>query len=67
MKALILSAGQGRRLLPYTAESPKCTIPVLGRSMIEWQIDALLSLGIERITVVVGYGADCVERLLKKS
>jgi L-glutamine-phosphate cytidylyltransferase len=66
MKVLILSAGQGRRLLPYTAESPKCTIPVLGRSMIEWQIDALLSLGIDRITVVVGYGADYVEQLLKQ-
>ena len=66
MKVLILSAGQGRRLLPYTAESPKCTIPVLGRSVIEWQIDALLSLDIDRVTVVVGYGADCVERLMKK-
>jgi L-glutamine-phosphate cytidylyltransferase len=66
MKVLILSAGQGRRLLPYTAKSPKCTIPVHGRSVIEWQIDALLSLGIDRVTVVVGYGADCVERLLKK-
>lgn len=64
MKVLILSAGQGHRLLPYTAESPKCTIPVLGRSMIEWQIDALLSLGIDQISVVVGYGADKIERLL---
>lgn len=66
MKVLILSAGQGKRLLPYTAVSPKCTIPVLGRSVIEWQIDALLSLGIDRITVVVGYGADSVEGLLKE-
>jgi L-glutamine-phosphate cytidylyltransferase len=65
MKALILSAGQGKRLLPYTAASPKCTIPVLGRSVIEWQIDTLLSIGIDRVTVVVGYGADNVERLLK--
>ncbi|MGB9499253.1 MAG: sugar phosphate nucleotidyltransferase [Dissulfuribacterales bacterium] len=64
MKALILSAGQGRRLMPYTAESPKCTVPVLGRSMIEWQIDALFTLGINRITVVVGYKADFVKRLL---
>ena len=66
MKVLILSAGQGRRLLPYTAESPKCTIPVFGRSIIEWQIDALFSMGIDRITIVVGYGADAVESLLTK-
>lgn len=64
MKALILGAGQGRRLLPLTADTPKCTLPVLGRSMMEWQIDALTALGIDRITVVVGYGADRVERLL---
>ena len=66
MKALILSAGQGRRLLPLTAESPKCILPILGRSMIEYQIDELIKSGINRVTVVVGYGAIQVERLLKK-
>jgi len=66
MKALILSAGQGRRLLPLTDKCPKCTLPILGRSMIEWQIDELSTLGIDRITVVVGYGAEQVERLLTK-
>ena len=66
MKALILSAGQGRRLLPLTDKCPKCILPVLGRSMIEWQIDELSTLGIDRITVVVGYEADQVEWLLTK-
>jgi choline kinase len=64
MKALILSAGQGRRLLPLTAECPKCALPVLGRSMIEWQIDELSVAGIDRVTVVVGYRAGKVEQLL---
>jgi choline kinase len=66
MKALILSAGQGRRLLPLTDNCPKCALPVLGRSLIEWQIDELATLGIERVTVVVGYGAEQVERLLTR-
>ena len=66
MKALILSAGQGRRLLPMTAQCPKCMLPVLGRTLIEWQIDELAALGINRATVVVGYQADKVERLLTK-
>lgn len=64
MKAIILSAGQGKRLLPYTAERPKCTVPINGQAMVEWQIDELIKCGVEDICVVVGYGADKVEQLL---
>jgi len=63
-RAVILSAGQGRRLLPFTESMPKCLIRVAGRSVIEWQIDALLATDIRHITVVVGYGAEQVERVL---
>jgi len=61
MKAIILSAGQGRRLLPLTERVPKCMLPVLGRPLIAWQLDALMRCGIDDITVVVGYGAETVE------
>jgi L-glutamine-phosphate cytidylyltransferase len=64
MKVLILSAGQGRRLLPLTAQCPKCMLSILGRSLLEWQIDTLYAAGIDRVSMVVGYGADQVERLL---
>jgi choline kinase len=64
MKAIILSAGQGKRLLPLTAELPKCAVAVHGQPMIEWQIDELLKCGVEDISVVLGYGADKVEKLL---
>lgn len=64
MKAIILSAGQGKRLLPLTAERPKCAVPILGQSMVEWQINELIKCGIENICVVLGYGADTVEKLL---
>ena len=64
MKAVILSAGQGRRLLPLTAKTPKCILPIHGRSLIEWQVDELTKCGIEQVTVVVGYEADQVEQLL---
>ena len=66
MKTIILSAGQGKRLLPLTADIPKCLLPIQGKKLIEWQIDALSSAGIDRVSVVVGYGADQVEQLLTK-
>src|SRR5947207_14346183 len=61
MKAIILSAGQGRRLLPLTERAPKCMLPVQGRPLIARQIDALRSCGVDDITVVVGFGAELVE------
>ncbi len=64
MKAVILSAGQGKRLLPLTADCPKCILPVRGRSLIEWQIDELAKCGIDQVSVVLGFRADKVEKIL---
>lgn len=66
MKTIILSAGQGRRLLPFTERVPKCMLTVQGRPLIGWQIDTLARCGIEDITVVVGFGADQLEARLAK-
>lgn len=65
-KAVILSAGQGRRLLPLTENSPKCLLPISGKKIIEWQIDALLAAGIEEINVVTGFQTGQVEALLRQ-
>ena len=67
MKAVILSAGQGKRLLPLTANSPKCILPIRGQTLIEWQIDELAKCGVDQVTVVLGYRADKVERILRSS
>ena len=65
MKAIILSAGQGRRLLPLTRSSPKCLLPVEGdRTLLEVQLRALAECGVTNISVMVGFGADQVEALL---
>jgi choline kinase len=66
MKAVILSAGQGKRLLPLTADRPKCILPVQGRTMIEWQVDELARCGIEQVIAVLGYGAEKVEGVLRR-
>jgi len=66
MKAIVLSAGQGKRLLPLTAESPKCLLTIRGKSLIEWQIDELRKCGIDQIVVVTGYRADKIDDLLQR-
>lgn len=66
MRAVILSAGQGSRLLPLTEGRPKCLLPLGPRSLIEWQIWALTQSGVDDIAVVVGYHAQDVVDLLKK-
>ena len=60
-KAIILSAGKGSRLLPLTAERPKCLIDLSGRSLLEWQLDALQGAGIGDIVVVTGFGEHLVD------
>jgi choline kinase len=66
MKAIILSAGQGSRLLPLTEGRPKCLLPLGEKTLIEWQIWALTQGGVDDIAVVVGYHATDVQALLKK-
>jgi choline kinase len=61
---IILNAGQGRRLLPLTEETPKCLIDVGGRSMVGWQLEALSQFKLGRVTVVVGFGAEKVEQCI---
>jgi len=65
MKAIILSAGLGSRLLPSTLTTPKCLLPVDGeRPVIELQLHALAQCGIRRVTIMVGYGAEYVDHFL---
>jgi len=66
MKAVILSAGQGSRLLPLTEGRPKCLLPLGPRTLIEWQVWALAQNGVDDIAVVTGYHAPDVEAQLNK-
>jgi choline kinase len=64
VKVVILGAGQGKRLLPLTAEVPKALLDIGGRSLIERQIDAFASCGVGEFVVVTGYGAARMEEAL---
>ncbi|MGB0506489.1 MAG: sugar phosphate nucleotidyltransferase [Pikeienuella sp.] len=62
--AVLLSAGQGRRLSPLTDDRPKCTIQIGDKALVEWQIRALLANGIEDISIVTGFRADMIKQVL---
>ncbi len=55
--AIVLAAGQGTRM---KSELPKVLVPVGGRPMVRYVIDALDAAGIEHTVVVVGYRAELV-------
>ncbi|WP_019515483.1 phosphocholine cytidylyltransferase family protein [Sphingomonas sp. Mn802worker] len=60
MRAVILSAGRGSRLLPLTELMPKCLVPVGGRAILDHQLDALAAAGTDSAIVVAGYRFDQV-------
>lgn len=65
-RAILLAAGLGSRLLPLTAERPKCLIEVGGRTILEHQVEALRAAGVRAITVVGGYRFDQLERFVEE-
>lgn len=62
MIALLISAGQGTRLLPHTLETPKCLVRVAGQAILDWQLDAIRQAGIRDVVIVGGYKAEHIER-----
>jgi len=61
MKLIILAAGSGTRLRPYTDSLPKCMVPVLGRPLIDRLMDSIRAAGIDNVVIVRGYQADRLE------
>lgn len=63
MDAIILAAGLGTRLRPYTLDTPKPLLPVRGRPILDWTLGAL-PRSIDRVIVVVNYLAEKIEAYL---
>ncbi len=55
LKAIILAAGRGSRMLSETDLKPKCLSLVHEKPLIEWQIEALRLAGVSDIAIVTGY------------
>jgi len=59
MRTVILAAGQGTRLRPFTDEVPKCMVPLAGKPLLHWQLDSMAQCGvINNILIMGGYKAN---------
>jgi len=62
--AIVMAAGEGRRMRPITERWPKAILPIDGRPVIATLLRDLAEAGIERAFVVTGHLADQVEELV---
>lgn len=51
LTALILAAGRGERMRPHTDRQPKPLLPVRGKALIEWHLEALARGGVQRVVI----------------
>jgi len=64
MRTIILAAGQGTRLRPYTNDKPKCMVPLAGKALLHRQMAAMAECGVtDNIAIVGGYRIDGLEPL----
>ena len=66
IQAIILCAGVGRRLRPYTDTLPKPLVRVKDVEIIRHQAQALKAVGVQKIVMVTGYLADALEEASQK-
>jgi dTDP-glucose pyrophosphorylase len=52
---VILAAGKGTRLSPFSDRYPKPILPILGKSLLQHQIECLRDIGVRRVFVVIGH------------
>jgi mannose-1-phosphate guanylyltransferase len=67
MRALLLAAGMGLRLLPVTATTAKCMVEINGRPLLDYWLELLFDAGIERVLVNTHWLPDQVTGFVKAS
>jgi len=54
-QAVILAAGEGQRLRPFTVHRPKAMLSIADKPILQYVVESLANNGIRDIVVVVGY------------
>jgi len=62
-QAVILAAGEGQRLRPFTVTKPKVMLSIAGKPILQYVVEALAQNGIRSIVLVVGYRKEQVFEL----
>lgn len=62
MRVIVIGAGRGRRLMPTTADVPKCFAEVEGRRLLDWSLEAFRANGLERVSFIGGYQIEKVQQ-----
>ena len=63
-RAVVMAAGEGKRLRPLTERWPKPVLPIDGRPVIGTLLRELVAAGVEHAVVVTGHLAEQVEELV---
>jgi choline kinase len=61
MQVIIIGAGRGSRLMPHTADTPKCFAEVEGKRILDWSLEAFRSNGLDRFCFIGGYQINKVQ------
>ena len=66
-RAVVLAAGEGRRVRPLTRYQPKPMLRVAGRPILEYPLDAVVDYGVEHVVLVVGHGRTRIQNHFENS
>jgi L-glutamine-phosphate cytidylyltransferase len=61
MRVIIIAAGRGKRLMPTTADVPKCYAEVAGKRLLDWALEAFRANGLSDICFIGGYKMEVVQ------
>ena len=62
MRVIVIGAGRGRRLMPTTADAPKCFAQIEGRRLLDWAVEAFRANGLTDVCFIGGYAIDKVKQ-----